>query len=126
MIKLAQRLFYSMKIFISSAYKTIRMSKKSNDIFNEIKENFPEEWKEILEDAENTKNKISSFVRELPAEIYGLVRDEIIARLLLIEKPSLAILNFVVDANIIVKDAFRVGFGRIFCPFHPSVCRLLF
>ncbi len=89
------------------------MSKKSDDIFKEFKENFPEEWKETLEDAEKTKNKISSFARELPAEVYGLVRDEIIARLLLIEKPSLAILNFVVDANIIVKDAFRVGFGRI-------------
>ncbi len=88
------------------------MNKKSKDFLKDLKDSMPEEWKGLLDNPEETKKHISQFAREIPAEIYGLVRDQIIAKLLAVEEPSLAILEFVVDSNIIMSDAFSVGFGR--------------
>jgi predicted nucleic acid-binding protein len=78
----------------------------------DLKDSLPEEWRGLLDNPDKLKPKISKIARELPAEVYELVRDQIIAKLLAVEDPSLAILEFVVDSNIIISDAFRVGFGK--------------
>ncbi|MEM4091164.1 MAG: hypothetical protein QXQ46_10595 [Thermoplasmatales archaeon] len=79
---------------------------------NDLTDYLPDEWKELLGDPDKIRDKISKFARELPAESYKVVRDAIILRMLSIDKTSSAILEFVIDANIIVKDAFRVGTGK--------------
>lgn len=81
-------------------------------MLKELRDSLPDEWKGLLDNTEDFKSKLSQFARELPAEVYEIVRDQIIARLLAAEDPSLAILQFVVDSNIIMSDAFRVGFGK--------------
>lgn len=88
------------------------MNESLKNILKDIKNSLPEEWKEFLDDPEETKAKISQFARDLPVEVYEAIRDEIISRLFSISEPSLAILNFVVDSNIIVSDSFRVGRGK--------------
>jgi hypothetical protein len=67
----------------------------------------------LLRDTSTTKDIITQFARELPAEVYEIVRDKIILQMFSIDKSSLSILYFVVDSNIIIKDAFRVGKGMV-------------
>lgn len=88
------------------------MNKKSSDLLRDLREHLPEEWKKLVLDPEESKKKIQRFARELPAELYEVVRDQIVSRLLAVDNPSLAVLEFVVDANIIMMDAFRVGAGK--------------
>lgn len=78
----------------------------------DLKGSLPDEWKELLDNPEKVKRKISEFAREIPAEVYEVVRDEIVAKLFDEGNLSLAILEFVVDSNIIIGDAFRVGSGK--------------
>jgi predicted nucleic acid-binding protein len=85
---------------------------KSEDIVKKLVDYFPDEWKELMGDPEKTKDMISQLARELPPKVYEVVRDELISKLLEIGKSSVAMLQFVVDANIIVADAFRVGKGK--------------
>lgn len=86
------------------------------DLYADIKNlysYFPDEWKPILKDYNKTNNVLHQISREIPPEAYEFVRDYMVNQLFLTEnKTSLPQLKFVVDSNIIVKDAFRVGFGK--------------
>ena len=88
------------------------MNEQLKNILKDLKDSLPEEWKGLLDNPDKAKAKLSKFARELPAELYEVVRDRIIPELLYIEEPSMATLNFVVDSNIIVSDSFRVGRGK--------------
>jgi len=72
----------------------------------------PDEWKIFFEDSDQIKNAISNISRELPPEAFEFIRDYMIEQLIFNENKQLTPqLKFVVDSNIIVKDAFRVGSG---------------
>ncbi|QRF74593.1 putative nucleotide-binding protein [Thermoplasmatales archaeon] len=88
------------------------MKKKTSDLLRDLRDYLPEDWKKLVLDPIENKKKIERFAREIPAEVYEVVRDEIVSRLLAVDNPSLAVLEFVVDANIIMMDAFRVGSGK--------------
>ncbi len=66
----------------------------------------------LLEDPMKIKGEIYQFARELPAEVYEDIICEVFPSILSMEEPSLGFLDFVVDANIIVGDSFRVGMGK--------------
>lgn len=73
----------------------------------------PEEWKSLFKDYDQTKKAISHVSRELPPDVYEFIREHMIDQLFFNEnKQSAPQLKFVVDSNIIVKDAFRVGSGK--------------
>lgn len=73
----------------------------------------PEEWKILFKDYDKTKKAISNVSRELPPDAYEFIRENMIDQLFFNEnKQPAPQLKFVIDSNIIVQDAFRVGSGK--------------
>jgi len=74
---------------------------------------FPNDWKNLFKDYDQTKKIISNISRKLLPDAYEFIREHMIDQLFLSEnKKSTPQLKFVVDSNIIVQDAFRVGSGK--------------
>lgn len=88
------------------------LNEQLKSILKDFKDSLPDEWKKLLDNPETLKAKISQIARELPADVYDVIRDELISKLLSGEEHSSAALSFVVDSNIIVGDSFRVGKGN--------------
>lgn len=87
------------------------LNSSAKDLWDGIKKYFPEEWKDFEFDEEVVRKEISKFARELPVDVYKLVRDKVLDQILKMEDAANALLSFIVDSNIIVMDAFRVGQG---------------
>ena len=88
------------------------MNEQLKSILKDFKDSLPDEWKKVLDNPEKTKAIISQIARELPADVYEVIRDDLISKLLSGERNSRTTLSFVVDSNIIVSDSFRVGKGK--------------
>ena len=86
---------------------------EKNQFIEDLYTYFPDDWKILFKDYDQTKKVISNVSRELPPDAYEFIREHMIDQLFFNEnKQPAPKLKFVVDSNIIVKDAFRVGSGK--------------
>lgn len=90
----------------------LMLTEKISELWGRVKGYLPEEWRDLEFDEQLVKKAIADIARDLPVEIYDVIREEVLDKLFSMKETAKAFLSFVVDANIVIADSFRVAAGK--------------